>query len=60
MDNSDLSPNVLKSLGFDSHEQVPGYVIYGYCENRAFHDTRIAQGKSYIFTHLQNPYKLVF
>lgn len=60
MDNSDLSPNLLKDLGFDSHEQLPGYVIYGYCENRAFHDTRIAQGKSYIFTHLQNPYKLVF
>ncbi|CUM46561.1 uncharacterized protein AC631_02015 [Debaryomyces fabryi] len=60
MDNSDLSPKLIKNLGFDSHEQLPGYVVYGYCENRAFHDTRIAQGKSYIFTHLQNPYKLIF
>lgn len=60
MDNSDLSPKLIESLGYDRHEQLPGFIVYDYCDKRAFNDIRIAQGKSHVFSFMDNPYKLLF
>lgn len=60
LNNQDLSPNAVQQLGFDSHDQLPGYINYDYSENRALHNVRISQGKSYVLTHMPNPFRIMF
>lgn len=60
IDNQELSPNAIKKLGFDRHEQLPGFIQTDHAEQRATNRIRVSQGKSYILTHMPNPYKLIF
>ncbi|EGV66716.1 hypothetical protein PSN45_002664 [Yamadazyma tenuis] len=60
IDNQDLSPKELKALGYERHEQLPGFITHGFSIDPATVDVRIAQARSYIMTHLPNPFKLVF
>lgn len=60
VDNEALTPEQVAALGFERHEQLPGYVVDGHSLNRASIDVRIAQARSYLMTHMPNPYKLMF
>lgn len=60
LDNDDITPRMLSRFGFKRHEQLPGFVSYGFSEKRAFHKVRLAQAKTYLLTHMPNPYLIAF
>lgn len=59
-DNQDITAKALKLFGFDRHEQTPGVITDGFSLNRGTIDVRLAQARSFLMTHMPNPYKLMF
>lgn len=58
--NDQITANMLRSYGFDNHEQLPGYIMDGFCIKRGKIDTRLAQANSYMMTNLPLPFRLIF
>lgn len=60
LDHNALTMETVQQLGYDSLDQMPGFLFYQYPRYRTYNDIRIAQGKSHIFSFLELPTKLVF
>lgn len=59
VDLVNLTDDELKQMGF-TREQLPGYVVKKSPMNKATHKPVMMQGKSFLLTHQENPFSMIF